>query len=98
MTRERLVELARLFTPAAEVIVKSARAEGPTRHFRKLEPAEVLGYLARRPAGPAELSKALGAEIEAVEELCQRLLSAGEISLQKSPTGTVYAAREGGPE
>ncbi len=93
VSRERLEDLAKLFTPPAEIIAKTPPVEQDRQWQAGAD--DVLNILKRRPMTAGDLAEVMGQHINQVDKLINYLLDKGLIQAEKWEGKTFFSARQG---
>jgi wyosine [tRNA(Phe)-imidazoG37] synthetase (radical SAM superfamily) len=88
VNREKLVELADLFSPPAEVIVEPE--QGPTRKLSSADSQAVLQLLKRRPCTTQDIAAGLGMHPAEVAKDIEILIRDGLVDARKGDRETVH--------
>ena len=87
LTKEELTNIARQLPYDVEIIASFAPKDN--NNTRIADPKEILEMLIRRPCTVADISKALNLNIQATEQLIEKLLTRGDV-LAMSHQGKIY--------
>jgi wyosine [tRNA(Phe)-imidazoG37] synthetase (radical SAM superfamily) len=88
VSRERLEELALLFTPPAEVIA-AYKDDGPVPTTEG-DSSTILDMLSRRPCSAADIAAGLGLPVNEIVKRLQELLSDGTVEATRTETGVTH--------